>query len=204
MKQVVMSVLAASALMLGACATTADESAALRADEKKAELAAVSQEIMEINARVRGQVVLGTSIRAVMQDRALAGRLMGLVDRQRELRAELEEAGYPRTAEEVRAKIMEIDLALAKRGVTLAPAGSPGKTSSLRSLVSSSPYLSTTTVIDGPNPYSYVVSNHYYQRMGGTPGSSSPRSLEWQRIYSLKEERAALHARLQTLERFEN
>ena len=78
MKSWIVAAFAATALTLGGCATTPDESAALRADEIKAELASVSQEILEINARVRGQVVLGSDIRTLMQDRALSGRLMGL------------------------------------------------------------------------------------------------------------------------------
>ena len=203
MKSWIVAALAATALTLGGCATTTDESAALRADEIKAELASVSQEILEINARVRGQVVLGSDIRTLMQDRALSGRLMGLVYRQGELRAELEEAGYPRSAEEVREKIMEIDLALARRGVVLAPAGSPGTMSSLRRMISSN--LSPTVLSNGPTPYSSpVIFIPTYYGMSGTPGSSSPRSLEWQRTYRLKEERAALLARLQTLEHFQN
>jgi hypothetical protein len=205
MKSWIVAALAAAALTLGACATTADESAALRPDEIKAELASVSQEILDIDAWVRGQAGLGRDIGEVMQNRALKGRLLGLVYRQSELRAELVEAGYPRTADEVRERIMEIDQALAKRGETLAASGSRRPTSSLRMLVSSNPYPSSTTVIeDAPPSSSYVVFTPVYDRMTGVPGSASPRSLDWQRAYSLKEERAALQARLQTVEHREN
>jgi hypothetical protein len=196
-------VLAATAVTLGACATTADETAALRPDEIKAELASVSQEILDIDAWVRGQAGLGRDIGEVMQNRALKGRLLGLVYRQSELRAELVEAGYPRTAEEVRERITQIDQALAKRGETLAASGSRRPTSSLRMLVSSNPYPSSTPVTEGPYN-SYGLFTPVYDRMTGVPGSASPRSLDWQRAYSLKEERAALQARLQTVEHREN
>lgn len=205
MKSWIAPVLAATAVTLGACATTADETAALRPDEIKAELASVSQEILDIDAWVRGQAGLGRDIGEVMQNRALKGRLLGLVYRQSELRAELAEAGYPRTAEEVRERITQIDQALAKRGETLAASGSPRPASSLRKLVSSNPYLSSTTVIEDAPPYSsYGLFTPVYDRMNGVPGSASPRSLDWQRAYSLKEERAALQARLQTVEHREN
>lgn len=204
MKSWIAPVLAATAVTLGACATTAGETAALRPDGIKAELASVSQEILDIDAWVRGQAGLGRDIGEVMQNRALKGRLLGLVYRQAELRTELAEAGYPRTAEEVRERIMEIDKALAKRGETLAASGSPRPTSSLRMLVSSNPYPSSTVIEGAPPSSSYVVFTPVYDRMTGVPGSASPRSLDWQRAYSLKEERAALQARLQTVEHREN
>ena len=67
MKPVIVSILAAGALALGACATTAEESAALSADQMRAELATISQQLDAIQATGRQDAA-----RAAAQTRAAA------------------------------------------------------------------------------------------------------------------------------------
>ena len=50
MKSALISLAAATALTLGACAHTADDTAALSADQLRAELAEVTKELAEVNA----------------------------------------------------------------------------------------------------------------------------------------------------------
>ena len=219
MKSWIVPVLAATAVTLGACATTAEESAALSPDQMKAELAAVSQEITEFDAWMQAQRVMGRDVFALLQSRPVIGRLTQLVERRDQLRADLAEVGYPRNAEEVRERIAEIDRNLVKRGAALAPVGAPGRgpsdtmstsispklTVSLQSLPSAPVPVVTTTYSEGPAPESaYVVARPVYRGMTSVPGSASARSSDWRRTYRLKQERSQLLAKLRAMENFEN
>jgi hypothetical protein len=199
MKSLLVPVLAAGALMLGACATTADQSAKLTPEQMKAELASVTQQITEAEAWMSAQRALGGNVSRTALRSAVTGRLWKLVVRRDELRVALAEAGYPRTAEEVRERIFEIDQTLAKRNRALASAGAPSSGSSLLTV------MPTTAQIAAMNVGPYVApASPSYMSLSPVPGSASPRSSDWRRTYRLNKERAALLAKLQTLEPSEN
>jgi hypothetical protein len=191
-KSLIVSLLAAGALTLGACATTQSQSAALSPEQMKVELASIAQQLDDIDA---GRYLpLDGERRAVFQGRLIA-KLEQLVGRREDLRLQLAAAGYPRTADEVRDRIAEIDRTLAKRGQSLAP-------SSFQGFASTRPVWSLSSYALAYTPTAIPIST--YPTMSAVPGSNGPRSSDWRRTYRLKEERAVLYAKLQTLEYPEN
>lgn len=198
MKSLLVPVLA-GALMLGACATTADQSAKLTPEQMKAELASVTQQITEVEAWMKAQRAIGHNVSRTALRSPVMGRLSKLYVKRDELRVALAEAGYPRTAEEVRERIFEIDQTLAKRDGALASAGAPSSGSSLLRV------MPTTAQIAAMDFGPYVApASPSYMSLSTVPGSASPRSSDWRRTYRLNKERAALLAKLQTLENSEN
>jgi hypothetical protein len=191
MKRLIVSILAAGAATLGACATTTTDTAALSGSEMVSELAAVSQGLRRLDVVGRSLVSPDNVQRPVSPNRTVRLRFLHQVEqllaRREELREGLAARRQSLTADEIRMLIAEIDRELTGyEDSGLAPAGVGAGPSR--------PFLRTQYT--GGDFWTPPDSNYLASRPGLE--STGMRHSQWVRTYRLKKDREALWAALRT------